>query len=85
MMASSSALTRHNEIRKALRFFLNAWYKHKQHGSYPEPRQVMIDFARYAALSPVVSHLAPPAPTVQPDAPDKQPSRRRESEQGRNR
>lgn len=69
MTTPNQVLTRHNEIRKALRFFLHSWYKHKQHGSYPDPRQVMVDFALYKSLTPVINRLSPPSPHVDREPP----------------
>jgi hypothetical protein len=54
---TQGVFARHEEIRLALRFFLQTWYKHKQAGSVPTKGQVLFDFARYKGLSPVTSGL----------------------------
>lgn len=57
---------RHEEIRLALRFFLQALHKHKQAGSVPDKQRVLYDFVRYKGLRPVVERLS--TPTIQPEA-----------------
>ncbi len=49
-------IRRHAEIRTALKFFLDSWYKHKQVGSVPSPSQVLSDYIRYRSLE-VVDNL----------------------------
>jgi hypothetical protein len=55
---------RHEEIRLALRFFLQALHKHKQAGLVPDKQRVLYDFVRYKGLRPVVERLSTPA--IQP-------------------
>lgn len=55
---------RHEEIRLALRFFLQALHKHKQSGSVPDKHRVLYDFVRYKGLRPVVERLS--TPPIQP-------------------
>lgn len=55
---------RHEEIRLALRFFLQALHKHKQAGSAPDKQRVLYDFVRYKGLRPAVERLA--TPPIQP-------------------
>jgi hypothetical protein len=57
---------RHEEIRLALRFFLQALHKHKQAGLVPDKQRVLYDFVRYKGLRPVVERLSTPA--IQPSA-----------------
>jgi len=59
-------LHRHEEIRLALRFFLQSLYKQKQQGAVPDKQQVLFDFARYKGLRPVVDRLSTRAPHIQP-------------------
>jgi hypothetical protein len=63
-MTQPGLFARHEEIRLALRFFLQTWYKHKQAGSVPTKGQVLFDFARYKGLSPVVDNLKTKAPQI---------------------
>jgi hypothetical protein len=57
---------RHEEIRLALRFFLQALHKSKQSGSVPDKQRVLYDFVRYKGLRPVVERLS--TPPIQPKA-----------------
>lgn len=57
---------RHEEIRLALRFFLQALHKHKQAGSVPDKQRVLYDFVRYKGLRPVVERLS--TPPIQPSS-----------------
>lgn len=50
---------RHEEIRLALRFFLQALHKHKLAGTVPDKQRVLYDFVRYKGLRPVVERLSP--------------------------
>lgn len=59
-------LHRHEEIRLALRFFLQSLYRYKQQGAIPDKQQVLFDFARYKGLRPVVDRLSTPAPRIVP-------------------
>ena len=58
-------LKRHAEIRSALRFFLNSWYKHKQAGTVPDKQRVLFDYIRFRSLDVVLKELrtkaAPPS------------------------
>jgi hypothetical protein len=62
---------RHEEIRLALRFFLQSLYKYKHAGALPDKQQVLFDFARYKGLRPVVDRLStrPPQLTQAPKGP----------------
>ncbi len=51
MTGTDAALRRHNEIRTALRFFLQSWYKHRQNTSVAEPRAVLSEFLRFKAYT----------------------------------
>lgn len=53
---------RHEEIRLALRFFLQALHKHRAAGSVPDKARVLYDFVRYKGLRPVVERLSAPPP-----------------------
>lgn len=54
------AKQRHNEIRTALRFFLNSWHKHRQNTSIAEPRAVLDEFLRFKAFtSSLQQHYSP--------------------------
>lgn len=55
----AAVLQRHVEIRSALQFFLNSWYKHKQAGTVPHPQQVMRDFVRFRSLEALKSLQTP--------------------------
>ena len=57
-------LHRHEEIRLALRFFLQSLYKYKQAGAVPDKQQVLFDFARYKGLQVVVDRLSTRAPQI---------------------
>jgi uncharacterized UBP type Zn finger protein len=58
---SQGIFNRHEEIRLALRFFLQAVHKHKQAGSVPDKQRVLYDFVRYKGLRPVVERLSTPS------------------------
>ena len=53
-----SKLARHEEIRLALRYFLESYFRAQTQGTVPDPSRVLHDFARYKGLSPVVERLA---------------------------
>lgn len=59
-------LNRHEEIRLALRFFLQSLYRYKQQGAIPDKQQVIHDFARYKGLRPVVDRLSTRPPQIDP-------------------
>ena len=62
----SELLRRHNEIRSALGFFLQQWYKHKQASTVADPRQALRDFVRFRSLESVIERVKVSHPTVQP-------------------
>lgn len=64
MSGRQGIFNRHEEIRLALRFFLQSLYKHKQLGSAPDKQRVLFDFARYKGLRPVVERLSSRPPQV---------------------
>eukprot|EP00775_Hariotina_reticulata_P008344 gene8344-8528_t len=53
MSSPQGLFNRHQEIRLALRFFLQTLHKHKQQGSVPDKQRVLYDFVRYKGLRPV--------------------------------
>jgi hypothetical protein len=63
--ARDGLLKRHNEVRGALTFFLRSWYKHKQAGTHADPGSVLLDYARFKGLGPVLTQLRTEAPQVQ--------------------
>ncbi len=62
--AGQGLLNRHEEIRLALRFFLQSLYKYQQAGVLPDKQQTLFDFARYKGLRPVVDRLGTRPPQV---------------------
>lgn len=58
MSGKAGLYSRHEEIRLALRFFLQSFYKNKQQGLVPDPAKVLHDFARYKGISPIVDRLS---------------------------
>ncbi|KAF8072769.1 DPP7 [Scenedesmus sp. PABB004] len=66
MSSPQGIFNRHEEIRLALRFFLQALHKAQAAGAAtPDKRRVLFDFARYKGLRPVVERLATPG--LRPD------------------
>lgn len=59
-------LNRHEEIRLALRFFLQKLQQHKEAGTIPDKAQTLYDFARYKGLQAVVDRLSTRAPQIKP-------------------
>lgn len=64
MSREVEALKRHREIRTALKFFLDSWYKHRQAGTVPHKQQVLFDFTRFRSLEAVLQELRTKAPQV---------------------
>lgn len=62
--ADAGVLARHHEIRAALRFFLDSWYKHKQAGSLPNQGQVIFDYVKFKSLGTVAQELQTRPPQV---------------------
>jgi hypothetical protein len=58
MSGKQGLYNRHEEIRLALRYFLQSFYKSKQAGVVPDPSKVLFDFARYKGLNPVIDRLS---------------------------
>jgi hypothetical protein len=50
-------LRRHNEVRSALTFVLNTWYKHKQAGTSPDATASIAEFARFRSLDAVLRRV----------------------------
>ena len=65
--AGQGIYNRHEEIRLALRYFLQSFYKSQRAGAAPDRQRVLFDFARYKGLRPVVERLSTRAPKVQRD------------------
>eukprot|EP00201_Polytomella_parva_P011637 CAMPEP_0175074982 /NCGR_PEP_ID=MMETSP0052_2-20121109/21681_1 /TAXON_ID=51329 ORGANISM="Polytomella parva, Strain SAG 63-3" /NCGR_SAMPLE_ID=MMETSP0052_2 /ASSEMBLY_ACC=CAM_ASM_000194 /LENGTH=95 /DNA_ID=CAMNT_0016343485 /DNA_START=41 /DNA_END=328 /DNA_ORIENTATION=+ len=63
-MSSEGVLRRHNEIRTALRFFVDSWYKNKIAGTSADKNQVMFDYLKFKGVLEVAQHLHAPAPQV---------------------
>lgn len=63
-MAGEGLLKRHQEIRSALSFFLQSWYKHKQVGSVPDPSKVMFDYIKFKSYKSVLNGLHTAEPQV---------------------
>lgn len=59
---SQGLFNRHEEIRLALRFFLQALQKAKHSSAAPDKQRVLYDFVRYKGLRPVLDRLAPRPP-----------------------
>lgn len=59
-------LNRHEEIRLALRFFLQKLQQHKEAATIPNKTQTLYDFARYKGLQVVVDRLSTRAPQIKP-------------------
>ncbi len=59
-----AVLKRHKEIRAALRFFLDSWYKHKRVGAAPSPERVLHDLMRFRSLDAALETLKTTAPQV---------------------
>ena len=57
-------LKRHHEIRSALEFFLQSWYKHKQIGAVPEPSKVMFDYIKFRSYKSLLAQLPSAEPQV---------------------
>ena len=60
----SELLRRHAEIRSALSFFLQRWYRHRQAGTAPDKATVLADFVRFRSLDAVTQRLATRHPQV---------------------
>nr|8A22_Yh Chain Yh, mS113 [Polytomella magna]8APN_Yh Chain Yh, mS113 [Polytomella magna]8APO_Yh Chain Yh, mS113 [Polytomella magna] len=61
---ADGVLRRHNEVRGALRFFLDSWYKNKTSGTIADKNQVMFDYLKYKGVTEIAQHLHAPAPQV---------------------
>ena len=83
MAAGEGLLKRHNEIRQALSFFLQSWYKHKQIGAVPEPSRVMFDYVKFRSYKDVIAKLSTPEPQVVRKEVEKRPRGREPREAGR--
>jgi hypothetical protein len=59
---------RHLQIRSALRFFANEWFKNQRLGAVTDPKVVMHDFLKYQSLLHVVDKKTTPAPLVTKEA-----------------
>jgi hypothetical protein len=60
--------TRHLQIRSALRFFANEWFKNKRLGAVTDPKLVMHDFLKFQSLLHVVDKKTTPAPRTVKEA-----------------
>jgi hypothetical protein len=66
----SGLLQRHEEIRLAVRFFLQALHKYQRAGAVPDKQRVLYDFARYKGLTPVAQQLrSSPSPAPSKSGP----------------
>jgi len=63
---SSGLIHRHEEIRLALRFFLQSLHKYKRLGAVPDKQRILYDFARYKGLTPVIDQLSTKPPQINP-------------------
>ncbi len=62
MTLKQGVFNRHEEIRLALRFFLQSFHKIRQQGAVPDKAAVLQDFQRYKGLTPVVDRLSTTRP-----------------------
>ena len=69
MSGRQGIVNRHEEIRLALRFFLQSLHKHRLAGTVPDKQRVLFDFARYKGLQPVIEGLATKPHQVKPPSP----------------
>lgn len=58
MSGKQGLYNRHEEIRLALRYFLQSLHKSKEAGLAADPSKVLFDFARYKGLTPVIDRLS---------------------------
>jgi hypothetical protein len=76
------ARQRHNEIRTALRFFINSWHKHRQALSVAEPQGVLGELIRFRAFqASLQANYTPPEVQAMPDKPAAAKGRRQPQRQ----